>query len=64
MKEEITSDEYWKLPDIVKSNYQQISLQHNGYEWVPRTLYGHQLVEIKTVYRLKKIGNQTYNQTF
>lgn len=59
MKTELTSKEYWALPEAMQSMYQQTSLVHNGFEWVERTMYGHQNVKIKTIYRLKTERKQT-----
>jgi|GEM_PF-3955852 hypothetical protein len=58
MKTELTSKQYWALPEIMQANYQQVSLVHNGFEWVERTMYGHQNVKIKTVYKLKEKSNK------
>lgn len=53
LKEELTSKQYWALPEPIQNSYKQVSLVYNGFEWVERTMYGHQNIKIKTVYRLK-----------
>lgn len=54
MKEEITSKEYWALPEQIKEQYQQVTQELRPYGWIDRIMYGGpNTQQLRTVYRKK-----------
>lgn len=54
MKDEITSKEYWNLPDGLKEHYTQVTQELSPSGWIDRIMYGGpNTQQLRTIYRKK-----------
>jgi hypothetical protein len=54
MKEEITSKEYWALPESLQERYHQVTQELAPHGWIDRIMYGGpNTQQLRTIYRKK-----------